>query len=146
MKCCRALGTHPNIHVFLQGAGRPGFSLPTSEAISQSLAEIQKPKNRARDQQRGLEVVEKKRPRVSPTLMTNSTWIRSQPGTPLAELSTPIKHLCLHREVTQHYALIPSTVPRRPAPCPDTQHPAPTPGMAMHGPRELCLVLGAAGP
>lgn len=110
MKCCRALGTHPNIHVFLQGAGRPGFSLPTSEAISQGLAEIQKPKNRAHGQQMGLEVVEK-RPQVSPALMTNSNWIKSQRGTPLAELSTPIKRLCLHREVTQHYALIPSTVP-----------------------------------
>lgn len=130
MKCCRALGMHPNIHVLLllQGARRPGFSLLTSEAISQGLAEIRKPKNRAHDQQRGLEVVEK-RPQMSLALMTNSTWIRSQRGTPLAELKAPVKHLCLHREATQHCALTPSTVPRRPAPCPDIQH-GPLPCMA----------------
>lgn len=130
MKCCRALGMHPNIHVLLllQGARRPGFSLLTSEAISQGLAEIRKPKNRAHDQQRGLEVVEK-RPQMSLALMTNSTWIRSQRGTPLAELKAPVKYLCLHREATQHCALTPSTVPRRPAPCPDIQH-GPLPCMA----------------
>jgi len=115
---------HPNIHVLLllQGARRPGFSLLTSEAISQGLAEIRKPKNRAHDQQRGLEVVEK-RPQMSLALMTNSTWIRSQRGTPLAELKAPVKHLCLHREATQHCPLTPSTVP-------DAQHHALTSSMA----------------